>query len=305
MSYLSIVNLYKAKEILEFKWVWALEKVHGSSAHVAWKDKKLEFFSGGTSQVMFEKLFDHAALTAAFEKLGHAEVTVYGEAFGGKCQGMSDTYGKELRFIAFDVCVVNRNVADPPDPYEPLAHAVWLDVPNAYEVATGLGIAFVPFEKVSTDVTALDAIRDRSSQVAESLGFPGKPREGVVLRPPFEVRLNNRHRVITKHKGEAFKERENVPKVASPEALAVLEGAQQIADEWVTEMRLTHVLDKLSIGRPPLEIQDTPLVKTAMVADVLREAAGEIVPGRDVERAIGNATAKMFRKRITTVLPQG
>ncbi len=291
MGYMHIDNLYKVKDLLEFKWVWALEKVHGTSAHVAWKDKKLSFFSGGVSPVLFEKLFDNAALAAAFEKLGHAEVTVFGEAYGGKCQGMSHTYGTELRFIAFDVLVRSIEGID----------EVWLSVPNAHELATGLGFTFVPFEKVSTDVAALDSIRDRPSQVAEELGFAGKMREGVVLRPPFEVRLNNGHRLIAKHKGEAFGERKNVPKVASPEALAVLADAQKIADEWVTEMRLTHVLDKLAIGRPPLELKDTPLVKAAMVADIMREAAGEIVPGKDVDRAIHNATATMFRKRITKV----
>jgi hypothetical protein len=283
-----IENLYKNKSILLFRECYALEKVHGSSAHVAWRTTEnteaINLFAGGGSHENFRKLFDVEAMTAVFRKLGHPTVTVYGESYGGSMQKMSDVYGKECRFIAFDVQVGDT----------------WLNVPNAEEVVLALGLEFVPYERVSTDVELLNALRDRPSRLAARLGLgDDKVSEGVVLRPLQEFQGNNGKRVIAKHKGEAFNERTNTPHVDEAK-VKVLSEAQAVAEEWVTEMRLTHVLDKM----PPekkTELKNIPDVGTAMVEDVYREAEGEIVESREVERAIRIATGKLFKSRITRV----
>jgi hypothetical protein len=41
MGYAHINNLYKDQEILIFKHVWALEKIHGTSAHIGSLTAKL------------------------------------------------------------------------------------------------------------------------------------------------------------------------------------------------------------------------------------------------------------------------
>ena len=63
-AYLSIENLYrpKAQEILLFKELYALEKVHGTSAHVAWKENKVVYYPGGESLTKFKSLFDEEDL---------------------------------------------------------------------------------------------------------------------------------------------------------------------------------------------------------------------------------------------------
>ena len=192
--------------------------------------------------------------------------------------GMRATYGDALRFMAFDVRVGEA----------------WLSVPDADQVVTGLGLEFVPFAEVSTDLADLDRARDAPSVVALRRGCgDGKAREGVVLRPPVEVTLNNGHRVVAKHKRETFSERATPQKVVDPAKLVVLAEAQAIAQEWVTPMRLAHVLDKLP---RPLDMSVTPRVIAAMVADVYREASGEVVESRDATTAIGRRTAGMFRE---------
>jgi hypothetical protein len=90
----------------------------------------------------------------------------------------------------------------------------------------------------------------------------------VVLRPPIEVTLNGNHRVVAKHKRQTFSERVTPQKVVDPTKLVVLAEASAIAKEWVTPMRLAHVLDKLP---RPLDMSVTPQVITAMIADVYRE----------------------------------
>lgn len=287
MGYQHINNLYKDQRILAFKEVYALEKIHGSSAHVSWRvtdnTEAINLFAGGESHERFKALFDLEGLYAKFRALGHPSVVVHGEVYGGKCQGMKDVYGIELKFVAFDVLIGDS----------------WLDVPNAVEVVNALGLEFVDWVKLPTDIALLDAERDRESVQAIRNGMGcGHIREGIVLRPPFEVTLNNGERVIAKHKGDKFAERTNTPKV-SPEKLSVVTEANKIAEIWVTEMRLSHVLDKLS--PKATELSDIPRVNTAMLEDVIREAAGEIVDNKDVRRAITQASGRLFKARVTRI----
>lgn len=283
MSYLHIDNLYKAQHILAFRRCFALEKVHGTSAHVGWKGGILTFFSGGESHERFTALFDTEALRAKLA--GIESATVYGEAYGGKCQGMSGTYGKELRFIAFEVKIGE----------------CWLAVPQAAQFVADLGLEFVPYEEGPTDLEWIDVQRDAPSVVAVCRGMGERPREGVVLRPPFEVTLNNGERIIAKYKRDEFGERKTPQKIVDPEKLAVLADATAVAEEWVTEMRLTHVLNA-ALGATTPEMEHVPTIIKAMVEDVLREGAGEIVDGKDVRRAIGSRAVSLLKARITARL---
>jgi hypothetical protein len=284
VGYLHIENLYKNQTILLFKEVYALEKIHGTSAHISWKDGQLHFFSGGEKHTNFVKLFDQEALAAGMADLGHTEVVIFGEAYGGSQQGQSWRYGKALKFVAFDVKIGEH----------------WLDVPNAEQVSRRLGLDFVHWKKVSTDIEALNAERDAPSEQARRNGVEGdQPREGVVLRPLVEFRMNNSDRVISKHKRDAERETHTARKVDDPAKMQVLQEAEAIALEWVTETRLDHVLDKLPQG---IGVEATGQVISAMIEDVTREASGEIVDSKEARKAIGARAAKMFRDRFKAAL---
>lgn len=281
MGYLHIENLYRpvAQVILLFREVYALEKVHGTSAHIHWHNGTVTYSSGGESHERFKAIFDEDFLKKGFGLLGHDEVKIHGEAYGGKCQGMRETYGNELRFIGFDVKIGES----------------WLTVPDMADVCEKLGVEVVPYRKVSTDLAVLDAERDRPSEVAVRRGITTpRPREGVVLRPLQEFTTNNGNRVIVKHKSAAFSETKS-PRPVDPAKLVVFEAAQAIADEYVTDERLRHVLDKIEVGGVAVGVEATPRVIAAMVEDVLREGSGEVVDSRDARAAIGRRTAEMFK----------
>lgn len=289
MGYMHIDNLYKNQTILIFKECYALEKIHGTSAHISWnaKEQKVKFFSGGESHERFVGLFDVEFLqTKLAELFVTSNAIIYGEAYGGKQQGMSATYGKELKFIGFDVQV----------------GGLWLNVPNAEGICNSLNIEFVDYVKCSTDLEVLNAERDKHSIQAIRNGCgEGKIREGVVLKPLVEFTTNNGGRVIAKHKRDEFKETKT-PRKVSPEQFKILEDAKAIAEEWVTEMRLKHVLDKLPQG---INVESTKLVIEAMVEDVYREAKGEIVESKEVTKFIGSKTAQMFKQKLQTELRHG
>ena len=285
MGYLHIENLYRpeAQRILAFKQVYVLEKIHGTSAHVSWDGHSLGFFSGGEKHESFVAIFDQDRLRERFAAaFGESKAIVYGEAYGGKCQGMRKTYGDILRFVAFDVKVADK----------------WLDVPKAHAIVESLGLAFVHFDLVSSDLATLDAERDRPSTQAKRNGIVTDCiSEGIVIRPPFEVTLNNGARLIAKHKRPEFSERKTIPNV-DPTKLQMLENAEAIAEEWVTEMRLTHVLDHL--GNPD-DLSAIPQIIPAMVEDVCREASGEIRDSKEARKAIGARTVKLFKARVMRV----
>ena len=232
-------------------------------------------------------LFPYTTLFRSLEKIAwkyNQNFIVYGEAYGGKLQKMSNTYGDNFVFTAFDV-----KMSD-----------VWLDVDKAEKVVKALGLEFVPYKIIDTKLDLIDRERDAFSEIAERRGRgKDKLREGVVLRPLHETFVRNDHRVICKHKGDAFKETSSRRKVSlTNEQLKVLEEASAIANEWVTEMRLNHVLDKLN---NPSTLEETGKVVKAMIDDVLLESVGEIVPSKSAKKAIGRRAALLFKKRVTSI----
>lgn len=278
MGFCHILNLYKEQDILLFKECYALEKVHGTSAHVRYALGVLTFFGGDEKPLKFKALFNEELLK---DKLsGFADVTIFGEAYGGTQQRMSGTYGPELKFIAFDVKIDNT----------------WLDVPAAERFVTGLGIEFVPYDRIRTENDLIDAQRDRPSVVAIRRGMgDNHPREGVVLRPLIELQKGTGERVIAKHKIEKFSERATNQKIDDPNKLIVLGDATKIADEWVTPMRLEHVLQKIA---SPDSLKSARLVLDAMVEDVYREAKGEIVESPEAKAAINKKTLLLFKEHL-------
>jgi hypothetical protein len=298
MSYMHIENLYRDNRILKFRECWAMEKIHGTSAHVKFRydngKVQITFYSGGANSAEFIALFNVETLETNYraqpfftpgtgDTPGKAPtVTVYGEAYGGKMQRMADTYGPKLRFVAFEVEINER----------------FLSVPEAHHFANALGFEFVHYEMTPTDIPALEKLRDAPSVQAKRNGIEGdKLREGIVLRPPFEFDYaGDRGRCIVKFKGDAFAERIHQPKVKPGTALEFAENqkAEEVAREWVTEMRLDHVLDAF----PGATIQDTGKIISAMAEDVARESKGEIEFTEAVRKKICQTAAVMFKRRV-------
>ena len=188
-----------------------------------------------------------------------------------------------LRFVSFEVKI----------------DEFWLAVPQAADVVEKLGLEFVHYKKVPTDLDALDAERDAPSEQARRNGVVGDvPREGIVLRPLIELVGNDGYRIVCKHKRDEERETATPRKVVDPAQLAVLTRATEIADEWVTPTRLAHVLGKLEMGGVAATFERMREVIDAMVEDVVREAKGEIVDSKEARTAIGRKTAQVFKLRL-------
>jgi len=283
---MKIQNLYREKEVLNFKRLYAMEKIHGTSAHISWKDGQLHFFSGGESHINFVKLFDAAALEARFKEVGR-DVIVFGEAYGGKQQGMSATYGPNLKFVAFDVKVGEDG---------------WMNVPRADAFVKSLGLEFVHYQETDSELESLNKLRDCQSVQANRNGVEGFHKmEGIVLRPLEEYKNSYGERVICKHKRDDFRETKT-PRAVSDDELQVLTEATAIADEWVTEMRITHVLDKIEGGAA---LEKMGMMINAVLEDIKLESEGEIEWSKEAEKAVKTKAAIMIKRRLTIVKTYG
>jgi len=298
---MSINNLYKDRDILLFKQCYALEKIHGSSAHISFKQEhtfadgfatltpSINFFSGGEKHETFVKIFNQELLLATFKSLNIPSLTIYGEVYGGKCQGMSATYGKEMKFVAFEV-----KIGD-----------VWLSVPQAEEIVKQFKLDFVYYDLVETNIETLDKLAEAPSVQAKRNGITeDKIREGIVLRPLIELRKNNGERIIAKHKNDKFKETSHQRKLDTNQ-LELLDQADKIVSEWVTEMRLSHVLD----GFHDAGIEKTGEIVKSMIDDIIKEGVGEVSFGDisskqnfEIRKVIGRKTAEMFKQRLKGIL---
>lgn len=261
--------------------------IHNSSAHIKWpyEKQKLTFFSGGEDHYKFISLFNDKELTENFikryeEHNSRSDITIFGEAYGGRQQGMAHTYGPNTKFIGFDVKI----------------GSIWLDVPRAEKFCNAFGIEFVHYVRIPATIEEIDKQRDAFSVQAVRNGMgDGHLREGVVLRPIVEFvhQGENGGRIIAKHKNDKFKETTTTRKIVDPEQWKILEKANEIADEWCTYNRLIHVVDKI----PGHSIEKMRTIIDAMIEDITREADGEIViSSKDVFKAIAKKTVSLYKE---------
>src|SRR5271163_4903280 len=99
MGYMHITQLYKCPEFFDLaSEIYAMEKIHGTSAWLTMKsDGILGYFSGGENYENFKALFNENELVGKLKEITHTNkwcnMRIHGEAYGGKQQGMKETYG--------------------------------------------------------------------------------------------------------------------------------------------------------------------------------------------------------------------
>ncbi len=76
--------------------------------------------------------------------------------------------------------------------------------------------------------------------------------------------------------------------------------ATAIANEWVTNTRLEHILQRVQPSRlngeiPEYDMSQIPFIIQLMTEDVLREAEGEIVVSDAAKKAISKKAVELFK----------
>jgi len=301
-----IENLYKHPDFLDpTKKVYALEKIHGTSSWVDFSDKqtlkahkkgleckvsysggyKLSLYSGGEKgesfAALFNQLFLHDAMYNICAEKGWFSLRIHGEAYGGRQQKMSLTYGPKLKFVVFDLKVNDE---------------YFLNVPEAEGLTKRLNLEFVHYTLGNCDPLWLDEqMKEISIQAIRNGMGPGKEREGIVIRPLIEEIDKFDQRVIFKHKNANFSE-VKTGRVLGEKAM-ILKDTFKIIDEWLTDERMSHVADRLIRDREDktIVIKDVGAFINLMVEDIKRESDGEVVWSPELERKIRKRTGIMFQ----------
>jgi len=283
MGYMNIENLYKDQRILMFKECWATEKIHGTSAWITFKGEetpqKILYHPGGAKLEEFVKLFDETFLLQKLNQIfGTKTIKIHGEHYGGKIQGMKNTYGDKHRFTIFDIKVGES----------------WLSFDKVIDICEKLNLEPVYGVIIPATIESLTEERNKRSIQSMRNGVSGsKQKEGIVCRPLIEMN-DNKGRIIVKFKNDDFRETKT-PREISPEKLKILTDAENIAEEWVTPMRLNHVLDDLKlIGETDMIYM--PNIINGMIKDIEKESVGETIINSEVKKFIGKKTAEIYKQ---------
>lgn len=177
--------------IKDCEWIFA-EKIDGTNVRVHWDGHKVSF-GGRTDKAQMpmplmeklQELFSGEVNEELFEqKFGEAEVTFYGEGYGGKIQG-GGAYSQTQDFILFDVMVGD----------------VFLERENIEEIANSFSLKIVPIIVKGTIQDAVDYIKTKPNS---TITGEKKEMEGVVGVPAVRINDFRGNRVIVKVKVKDF-----------------------------------------------------------------------------------------------------
>lgn len=167
------------------------EKIDGTNIRINWDGHRVSF-GGRTDRAQIpvdlmnwltSHFCDDATEELFEQKFGENDVTLYGEGYGKKIQGVGSLYRNDVSFILFDV-MINDN-------YQPRS--------SVEDIASAFGIDVVPIIMTGTIQDAVDFIKTSPMSTIGSA-----PMEGVVGRPMVELKDRCGKRIIVKVKVKDF-----------------------------------------------------------------------------------------------------
>ncbi len=111
--------------------------------------------------------------------------------------------------------------------------------------------------------------------------------------------LNNSSRIIAKHKAAEFIETSKSRPIVDISQLKVLEDAELIANEWVTNNRLTNTLSHFKPEE--IKMENFGVLLKYLVDDIFKESGGEIVITPKVRKAISKRAASLIKQHLTNI----
>lgn len=167
--------------------------VHNCNIRVNWDGHKVTL-GGRTDKAQIpvdlvnfltEKFCTNEAEELFEQKFGETEVTLYGEGYGRKIQGVGSLYIPDgVSFIMFDVMI----------------GGVWLKREDVEYIATCFGVDVVPIVGEGTIAEAVEYVKTHEKSVISEKA----PMEGIVCRPKVELLDRMGRRVIVKIKRRDF-----------------------------------------------------------------------------------------------------
>lgn len=311
-KYPHLDSIYRVSDIMLQDEVIATEKIDGSSFRFGIIDgivyagtrnrtilkvNKIEPMYDADGDYGFIKwMKDNNIRNRLFDNFSDVNIVFYGEFFGNGIQKRVD-YGPDKYFRIFDIRVKYIDTLDfvSWDIIKSLSLRMRLDVvPELY--------------RGKPDPKILESLVVKPSVVA-SLNGVAEPKnhEGIVIKPIIPAKDRKGDWLITKFKNPSFEERKSKREKTSIESPEVLKSINDFVTEFVTEERLTHVLDHLrDKGIEVNDIKSTPHVLKEFGNDIEREGAKDLINSglewKQVGREISRASMLLYKQHLNKLV---
>ena len=302
-------NLDEAAGVFDLPEVIVTEKIHGSGmriglidGHIRFGGRRLEFQNITPASKDGQGFVSWALETGLDRKIAEAfqnhDIIFYGEWHGsGTPQKGWPQIQKGIRYIKgndfriFDVRLDGKYVSQD----------------RIAEVASKVGLKTMPvLYRGKPDRKIFDSFIDTPSRLGAENGIvdPENTMEGLVIRPVEFLWEQNRDPVMAKHKVGKWAERASAqrhPKTPKQKK-EIPAGAKEFAEEFVTDVRLEHVLDQLKEANIPVDKSAMGEVMKRMGQDIKREGAAVLeeagLDWKDVSAFVTTRTKELFLKYL-------
>lgn len=296
LTYPKISRLKPDDPITYFNRAVITHKIDGTNGRLIWDGEELiagsrnQVLVGGHDNYGFSKWVDNNIDIEPFkEDFINVDVVVFGEFFRDSINGRVK-YGSNSRFRVFDIFI----------------NSVFLDWADVVDVAeNSLGLDVVPYDYIDNPNKRKleNYIEDYNDPLAiENANSKKRIGEGIVVRPPIEMKYKKDRRVIYKVKSEKFAEvKKGTNKGSSDNDSGSRFSKKEKAkvDKYITENRIFSVVSSMGEADPTFE------VSMEITGDVIKNTIEDIKEESDEEfsdqllgKYGGGKIAQKFKKMI-------
>lgn len=308
-KYPHIENIDEVPAVFELPEVVVTEKVHGSAMRIGLIDgkvriggRRLEFVDirpeSKEGQGFVSWVLDTGLDRKVSEAFAGHDVILFGEWHGSGTpskgwpqiqKGIRYLKGNDFRI--FDIKLDGAYLAQD-------------EVPAC---AARVGLKAMPvLYRGRPDGEAFNSLIDTMSRVGEENGIadPENTIEGIVVRPPEMQWDPKGGPVMAKYKVGKWAERASKAKhpKTPPKEKPVIPGAKEFAEEFVTPVRLEHVLDQLREEGIPIDVKSMGEVMKRMGQDIKREGASALaeagIEWKDASPFVTHLTKQLFSRHL-------
>lgn len=301
VTYPKVHRMEPGDPICHFNRAVITHKIDGTNGRLIWNGEEGEFYTGSRNMVLgggqdnhgFNEWAQDQIDTDLFkEYFEDTNVVVFGEFFKNDILGRVE-YGDEPRFRVFDVFI----------------NTVFLDWADVLGVADKLNLDVTPYEFIEEPGydSLTDYIKEYDDPLAKDSADPDdKIAEGIVVRPPVEMKYKKDNRVMYKVKSEKFEEvKKGTNKGSSNDKTSSSNYDDEMIDtidKYITDSRIRSVIESMKEHDPTLEVSRriTGEVIQETIKDIREESTEELS-----DQALGKYGGGKIANKFHTLISKG
>jgi hypothetical protein len=299
VTYPKVSRMEPGDPICLFNRAVITHKVDGTNGRIIWDSDEQELLTGSRNRLLtgdkdnhgFDEWVQNNIPVKPFkEYFEDTSIVVFGEFFKNDILGRVE-YGDEPRFRAFDV-FINTVFLD------------WADVVDVAEEKLSLDV--VPYEFIENP--ELSKLQDYVDGYTDPLAKgtaddDDRIAEGIVARPPVEVKHKKDSRIMYKVKSDKFEEvNKGTNKSGKSKEQKYDDEDIETVDKYITNSRIRSVVESMREQDPTLDVsrQITGEVIQETIQDIKDEATEELD-----DQVLGKYGGGQIAQKFHTMINKG